>query len=216
MSRLLRVNDKIRSGLLVVILVVFYTIGFLGLQFGEKHYFLSFSPMNLLISFGCLLASLKNWTAQRILTLITIALLTLVLEWIGVHTGYLFGTYSYGNSLGYKVDEIPLLIGINWILLCYGSCALAVKIPVNRWIQALVAASLMTLLDFIMEPVAMNSDFWSWENNEVPIYNYVCWWCLSFLLNSWIIKREQLKDAVVARFLFGIITLFFVACYISN
>jgi putative membrane protein len=67
---------------------------------------------------------------------------------LGVHTGILFGNYKYGNALGLKLNDVPILIGINWFIVVYacGMSALQLRtflgrfLPVNgraaftRWI----------------------------------------------------------------------------------
>ena len=37
-----------------------------------------------------------------------IVLIGFVIEVIGVKTGYVFGSYSYGDSLGFKILEVPV------------------------------------------------------------------------------------------------------------
>ena len=48
-----------------------------------------------------------------------IFLVGLGIEIIGVSTKAIFGNYSYGNALGVKVFDTPLLIGMNWLFLIY-------------------------------------------------------------------------------------------------
>ena len=31
----------------------------------------------------------------------------------------MFGDYSYGKVLGYQVNNVPVIIGINWFLIIY-------------------------------------------------------------------------------------------------
>jgi putative membrane protein len=40
----------------------------------------------------------------------------------------------------------------------------------------------MTSLDYLIEPVAIALDFWQWENNIIPIRNYVAWWIIASIL----------------------------------
>jgi putative membrane protein len=40
-----------------------------------------------------------------------------LLEMFGVKTGRIFGEYIYGNNLGYKWNDVPLIIGLNWLML---------------------------------------------------------------------------------------------------
>ena len=40
----------------------------------------------------------------------------------------------------------------------------------------------MVFLDFLMEPVANDLDFWYWKNDQIPLYNFVCWFAISLIL----------------------------------
>ena len=53
---------------------------------------------------------------------------TLLLEIIGVKTGLIFGEYIYGNTLGFKVAEVPLIIGFNWLFVILGGIGIGKKI----------------------------------------------------------------------------------------
>ena len=40
-----------------------------------------------------------------------------LVEVIGVNYGIIFGNYTYGKVLGFKVLNVPLMIGVNWFFL---------------------------------------------------------------------------------------------------
>ena len=120
-------------------------------------------------------------------------------EMIGVHTGWLFGEYQYGQVLGPKINGVPWLIGLNWfvVVFCSGSVMLQMQdwfkrklekqdFPMTTGIAALSlvidGAMVAVFFDWIMEPVAMKLGFWQWQNSEVPFYNYLCWFVISALL----------------------------------
>lgn len=69
-------------------------------------------------------------------------------EWIGIHTGLLFGDYSYGENLGIKFLDVPFVIGFNWGLVTISAAALANRISKNKKWTPLIAAILMVALDF--------------------------------------------------------------------
>jgi putative membrane protein len=149
-------------------------------------------------------------------------------EMIGVNTGLLFGNYSYGIVMGYKIKGVPLLIGVQWLVTVLSSGAImhqfqfgienryrhaGLKIkPILHFISfVLDGAILATFFDFVMEPVAMKLGFWSWQNNEVPNYNYWCWFVISALLLG-LYKIMPFKKAnQFAIHLFIIQLLFFIA-----
>lgn len=203
------------SWILIGILVIFHSVGFFGLVFGDQSYFLSLSPLNLCIAFTCLVLALNNWTIQRFWTFLIIGCTAFLLEFIGVQTGYLFGNYWYGANLGWKIGGVPIVIALNWIMLCVGSTSIASKLTTKPFYQALIAAFLMTSLDVIIEPVAIWSDFWHWQNEIVPVYNYVCWFFAAFGLNFFLLKREKINASKVPSALFVILSIFFISCLIA-
>jgi putative membrane protein len=98
-------------------------------------------------------------------------------EYVGVHYRWLFGEYLYGDVLGPKVMAIPLVIGVNWILVVYGVCAsLNMIMPsLHRALKVLLGAILLVGLDFLIEPVAIDLGYWIWANGEPPLQNYLGW-----------------------------------------
>jgi len=121
-------------------------------------------------------------------------------EIIGTQTGWLFGNYTYNDVLGPEIQNVPIIIGINWfiIIYCCGVCIHAVLTrilepllmqtdkpkPVLKMASIIVdGASLAVLFDWIMEPVAIKLGYWTWTNfNKVPFFNYICWFFISSAL----------------------------------
>ena len=97
------------------------------------------------------------------------------LEAIGVKYGFIFGHYTYGKTLGVKLFDVPLVIGFNWVLVTLGGISMTRRLSPNKILLSLGAGILVMVFDFILEPVAMRLDFWSWANNEIPVQNYVAW-----------------------------------------
>jgi putative membrane protein len=98
-----------------------------------------------------------------------------LLELVGVKTGFPFGNYEYHETLGLKLFDVPLVIGINWFILSYCFSNLVSNYFKNIIAAALIGSLLMTSFDFIIEPVAIKLDYWQWENNTIPIANYLSW-----------------------------------------
>ena len=88
--------------------------------------------------------------------------------------------------------DIPLIIGVNWFVLAVGARGCANGITKNTFYQVLCAALFMTGLDFLIEPVAMKYDFWDWDQNKVPIQNYLMWFLVSLLMQVILNKKSIL------------------------
>jgi putative membrane protein len=200
---------KYKELILLGILVIFYTVGTVGILSNQRDWFLALSPFNLLLSFVCLLLSYKRLSIGLGITILIAATIGFVAELIGVHTGYLFGSYWYGKNLGVKLFEVPLIIGVNWAMLSLITTAFFLKSKTPIWLKAIYSSTLMTLLDLVMEPVAVQSDFWQWQGGVIPIYNYVCWWVIGYLVHLILYKHRSHEQNRVSVGLFSILTLFF-------
>ena len=198
-----------KQWVLLAIIVIFHTVGFVGLQSTSREYFLSLSPLNLLLSFSCLVLSFQHFTRRLFLAILVVGVVGFSAEYIGVHTQLLFGDYQYGKNLGFKLVEIPLVIAVNWAMLSFSALAIVFFLRVPLVVKALLSAALMTFLDVLIEPVAITSDFWSWADGIIPMYNYVCWFVLSFVLHFWLLKRGVVEQNTVGIGLYVVLVLFF-------
>lgn len=205
-------RQRILFPLALAVLVIFHLVGFWGLQFSSNpDYFQSLTPLNLLLTVALLFSFHKDWNRTFILFAIVVAVSGFVAEIIGIHTGLLFGNYEYGSALGVKLWQVPLLIGVNWLLLVYITGQIANYVGSTILIKSFLGAQLMVLLDIFLEPVAIKFDFWQWAGNEIPLSNYLGWFGLSFLLQYYyhsinIYKQNPLSVSVY------VVQLFFFIC----
>ncbi|RIJ37583.1 carotenoid biosynthesis protein [Pontibacter oryzae] len=198
----------------VAVLVIFHAVGFWGMLFsGKPEYFQRLTPMNLILTNILLFAFHRRWNVAFILFAALVFAAGFLSEVLGVHTGLLFGDYAYGASLGPKVWDVPLLIGLNWLMLVYttGHISNHTKLP---WpAKALIGASLMVVLDVFIEPVAMQFDFWSWQGNHIPLSNFVGWFLVALGLQVYFQMAPFYKSNRLAPTVYLIQLLFFISIY---
>ena len=154
-----------------LVLGVFHAIGILGLLTPYRNTLLSLTPFHLLLCFLLLVLALKKYDAGFFAFLFFSFLVGFSAEWVGVHTGYLFGSYSYGSVLGFKLDHIPLIIGVNWFILSYCVGNLLMRLKQNVWLTIILGALVLTGFDYLMEPVAIRFGFWAWTGGVIPWTN---------------------------------------------
>jgi putative membrane protein len=202
--------SRYKQVLLIGLLIIFYTVGVVGLSIEEyRSNFLSLSFFNLALSFALLLMG-RNLQSLRLYVFIFFAFVVGVgVELIGVHTGYLFGDYAYGGSLGVKFYDVPIIIGINWGMLVIISASVAQRFQMNKFLQAVVASLFMLLLDVLIEPVAVESDYWTWEGDVIPLFNFVCWFGVALLLQFVYFGLNLAEKNKVATALYCIQFMFF-------
>ncbi len=121
-------------------------------------------------------------------------------EVLGTKTGWLFGKYEYGENLGPLVAGVPVIIAVNWFMIIY-CCGITIQQMLNKikdqisketgsprkpvkFASLLIDGALLAVLfDWLMEPVAINLDYWNWEGgDEVPFFNYISWFLVSSAL----------------------------------
>lgn len=153
--------------------------GILSPEYSE--WFLSMTPFNLLLTFLIILANIQEFKWQLIIAIAIPFFLGFITEALGVNYGLIFGDYAYGENLGYKVLGVPLMICVNWALLTMATADIASLLSKNKILTALLGATLMTGLDFIIEVSAPRFDFWEFENGYVPLQNYIGWLATAFI-----------------------------------
>lgn len=181
-------------------IVIFYIVGFLGFVIPfTKPIFIIITPLALLLNSYLLLVYHKTYTFKDIFLFILIFLSGYTIEVIGVKTGVVFGHYSYGNALGIRFFDTPLLIGINWLFLTYTATSITNYLKIRKWLVVFVAPFFMVLYDIVIEQVAPKMNMWSWQNSEVPFKNYIAWYAIAmvfvFLLK---VSRIVTKNTLAA------------------
>ncbi|QNE41352.1 carotenoid biosynthesis protein [Hymenobacter sp. NBH84] len=192
------------------VLLLFYVTGFLGLAFSQDpSFFLQFVPLNLLLTAALLFAFQPNKSGVFIAFSITTAVVGFLVEVLGVRTGLLFGEYTYGATLGWKVLETPLIIGVNWWILTYVTTVLSRYVPAPEFVRALLAALLMVGLDVCIEPVAVRFDFWEWRYHIIPFQNFKGWFAIALILQVYANRTNFTKRNELAPFVYLLMLLFF-------
>jgi|SRR5574344_548416 uncharacterized membrane protein len=174
-------------------IVIFYTVGILGFIIPWTHnLFIILTTYALLLSTYLLLLYHENYSKKDILVFSAIAVLGFFVEVLGVNTGLIFGSYKYGEGLGIKLFQTPLLIGVNWLFLTYTALSISDKITKNTYLQLIIAPTLMIVYDMVMEQLAPIMNMWSWAGSSIPMKNYIAWWLLGFLFTG-ILKRFKIN-----------------------
>ncbi len=192
-----------------MLIVALYLVGFVGLSLpGYRDVFLDLTPALFLASLFLILFFHRGWNDAFPIYAAAAFWIGFGSEVIGVHTGYLYGDYVYGSTLGPKLWDVPILIGVQWFVLSYLTGAVFHKIP-NDYYAAFLGALAMTAVDYILEPVAGGLDFWVWKFDLVPPGNYAGWFGVSFLIHLIYRKANFEKANPIAAFLLMVLILFF-------
>jgi putative membrane protein len=195
----------------IAVIAIIYAVGVAGFIIPSLNpLFIWLTPINILGTFIIAWIFHKKWELNHFLMIAVIGMMGFFIELAGVKTDAIFGSYNYGATLGKKWQSVPYLIGINWAaMIFYTSSLLAGRIKNNLGI-AFLGASIMTIYDYFLEPVAMRYDFWHWKNEIIPLYNYFCWFVIAYILHLVLQSVDQAKPNKVHAVLFLIMAVFFV------
>jgi putative membrane protein len=166
------------------LLLLFYFFGLIGISIDAyKDLFLPLTPLNLILTLFVFYKVNQDFSAKLYILSILIFLIGFSVEAIGVATGALFGSYTYGESFGFKISETPVVIGVNWLFLALSSYGVIQFFTKKTVWLIILPPLLMTSLDVLVEPVAMKLGFWSWANDIIPLQNYVMWYLTSIIIH---------------------------------
>lgn len=176
------------------IIWLFHICGMIGITYGNKEFFLAFTPINLFISFVLLFINQIQLEKKELNAALIIFFVGMISEILGVNYGLIFGDYVYLDNLGFKILGVPVLIGANWIILTFITGSLSSYLVENKYLAMFFGAILMILLDLIIEPVAPLLGFWIFDLLTVPLQNYIGWFVIGlitqYVFHFNIIKKE--------------------------
>lgn len=196
----------------IALIVIFHIVGIIG--FANEplvHIFKRLVPFHLLLMLGIVLWNNQSWNKNFIIFSVIVYVGSFFIEMLGTNSGLIFGEYAYGKTLGYKVWNTPLMIGVNWFILVYSMGSLLTRFKLtNQLLFAGIGATVLVALDVLIEPIAMRFDYWQWTGYEIPIQNYVAWWAVAFIFMLIFNRLHFNKQNIVAVSLLIIQFLFFI------
>jgi bisanhydrobacterioruberin hydratase len=203
-------NKYPKTTFYILLFIIIYTLGGIGFLLPLFRPVLTqFTPFILLLTFIIVLTFHEKWEKKHIIIFILSYSICFLVEMIGVNTGQIFGSYQYGNGLGLKVLGTPLIIGINWVMLSYCSTTVSQRWFKNPFIQIFSSSLFLLGYDLIMETVAPFMDMWQFNNLNVPIQNYVVWFLLALVINSFMILFKVIGNYQISKSILIIQILFF-------
>ncbi len=169
-----------------IIFVIFYLVGTIGMLIPLTFpLFKKLIPASLLLCFIYLFYFHDDKKGLRAAGVFSFILLTgIIIEIIGVKTGKIFGEYRYGSSLGPKIFETPVMIGFNWLFLAYTTSSVFERFKILPLLKICLASFVMLIYDVVQEQVAPDMGMWYWQNNSVPLKNYIVWFIIALIFQS--------------------------------
>lgn len=193
------------------VLIILHTVGFFGLNSENATLFQKLTPVNLLVTLILLTWNQAQKNRAWYLFAIAIYIAGFLVEVLGVSTGVIFGEYNYGEALGPQWKGTPFLIGVNWLILVISTGAIAQYFFNSKIAKALIASTLMVLLDSFIEPLAGDLNFWYWPEETVPVQNYIAWWIIALAMHTVYQYLPVTRNNKIGFWVYGIFLVFFIA-----
>ncbi|MEZ5070805.1 MAG: carotenoid biosynthesis protein [Bacteroidales bacterium] len=192
------------------VLLLFYAVGgALYLVEPTRDLFRSLIPASLVLSFALVLLHQDVRNIRLGLAFALVWLFTFGVEVAGVATGRLFGSYAYGPALGPHVLHTPVLIGLNWLILLYGTASLTHPLQKRPILQVLAGAGAMVAYDLLLEIMAPPMHMWSFDHTYPGPLNFLMWFLVGATLHAFLRVLRIRIDNGPARSLFVIQFAFF-------
>jgi len=202
----------------VAIIIIFHLVGLIGFLIPvAQPYFMKLVPFHLLLMFAVILFSYNANVKRLLLFVCGVFVCGFLVEVLGVKTGKIFGSYYYGTTLGFKVATVPLLMGVNWVILIFSTGQMIKSFKIRNGILASLLGGLcLILFDFFLEPTAMKFDYWHWDRHVIPLQNYVAWFIVSVILLKFYYALGLKQQKYIGTTMYVSQLIFFVVLYMTR
>lgn len=125
----------------------------------------------------------KTEIKLSIMTILALSAFSMIIETIGVLTGFPYGFFSYTDSLGQKIGVIPWTVSFGWVPLVIASWALSKSFLKKQKLlllkQIILGSLILMIFDLVLDPGSVALNFWKWIPEGiyygVPLSNYFGW-----------------------------------------
>jgi uncharacterized membrane protein len=140
-----------------------------------------------------------RWTARFVLVTVGGGLLV---EVLGVSTGFPFGSYRYGGQLGPTAFGVPLVVPLAWGMFAYPAHVVGLRL--GR--RVLAAGAALASWDLFLDPQMVHEGYWTWDHpspglNGIPLTNHLAWLVVALLMAACLPARAGDDRVPVALFL---------------
>ncbi|MFT6361138.1 MAG: putative membrane protein [Candidatus Paceibacteria bacterium] len=167
--------------ILIILIPLFFLIG-LGMAFVPEDQFIEVGSILAVVTLAvpAFWAMWNIYGGRGIFVVILLGLFALMIETIGIHTGFPYSHFEYMMPFGYKLFETtPWTVFIAWSPLVIGVFLLTHSWFKKWWSRVLVYLGLLIGTDLVLDPGAVARGLWQYEEiglwYAVPIENFFGW-----------------------------------------
>lgn len=172
---------KIWKIILVILSLVFFAVG-VGMSFIPPEQFVEIGSIIAVsvISLPAFYGMYKIYGQRGIFAVLTLGIFALIIESIGIHTGWPYSPFEYTMPFGYRLlGTTPWTVFIAWSPLVIGAWLLAQTWFRQHGSRFLVYLGILVGSDIILDPGAVARGLWKYTNGglwfDVPLQNFVGW-----------------------------------------
>jgi putative membrane protein len=115
--------------------------------------------------------------------LVTVGVVAVAFESVGLATGFPYGPYTYADTLGPTLLGVPFLVPLAWLMMAWPSRVLGARLTSRRVPRVLVAAAVFAGWDVVLDPQMVQAGYWTWAEPHpglpgiaaVPLTNLAGW-----------------------------------------
>ncbi len=151
-------------------------------------------------------AGTRGWSVAAGLLLVTTGG-GLLVEAIGVGTGLPFGQYAYGDGLGPRLADVPVIIPLAWTWMAWPAWLAASALTTRTVTRIVVAGTALAGWDLFLDPQMVAEGYWRFDQptralpgtTGVPVGNYAGWLAVALLMMTLLaaITRRTVASRVV-------------------
>ena len=112
----------------------------------------------------------------------------LLVEAVGVATGWPFGAYAYSDTLGAQLLGVPAVIPLAWTMMGYPAFVVGRHITRHAVLGPVVAGAALAVWDLFLDPQMVAAGHWTWSPSAtpvllgIPVGNFVGWFAVATVM----------------------------------
>lgn len=194
---------KIWKIILVALSLLFFFVG-VGMSFIPAEMFVEIGSIIAvtMISLPAFYGMWKIYGRRGIIAVIVLGIFALIIESIGIHTGWPYSPFEYTMPFGYRLlGTTPWTVFIAWSPLVIGAYLLAQTWFKQHWSRFLVYLGILVGSDIILDPGAVARGLWKYTNGglwfDVPLQNFVGWiisGTIAYMILRFILRNKNITN----------------------
>lgn len=175
-----------------------------------------------------LVAGLKPLADKKaLLGLCLLSVYAYLIEFVGLETGWPYGSFEYLIDLGPMVEGVPIGLPVFFIPLVINSFLVVNLVDVRDWWKRIpLKVSMVLMIDLVLDPAAVSLGIWSYSSSlyyGVPLSNFFGWivsGTVAVIILETIFERSEilerlenqdymLDDLVSFVFLWGVVNVYY-------